>query len=126
MVVKKAAQHFRGPEKYGCAQAILKAFEEYCDAINDETIAAFKNFGGGRAEGGLCGALFAAEQLVGDAESIQLLRQRFLDAVGSVVCWEIRKLKRCSCEQCVELAAEILHDIAGDKKLKLTGPVQSD
>ena len=128
MVVKKAVQHFHGPEKYSCAQSILKAFEGYCEAIDDETIAAFKNFSGGRAEGGLCGALFAAEQLVDDAESIQLLRQRFLDAAGSVTCREIRKLKRCSCEQCVELAAGILHDISGDKKLKLklTGPARSD
>ena len=51
------------PESLNCAQAILKGFQQEF-GITDQEIEEFRNNGGGRAEGGICGALFAAEKLL--------------------------------------------------------------
>lgn len=55
--MKNAVDYFhKEPEKLNCAQSILKAWQEDFE-ISDETIEEFRQWGGGRAEGGVCGAL---------------------------------------------------------------------
>ncbi|MFC2149719.1 C-GCAxxG-C-C family (seleno)protein, partial [Candidatus Auribacterota bacterium] len=56
---------YHGKDKLNCAQAILKAFQP-ATGMTDEVIASFKSAGGGRAEGGVCGAIYAARQVVTD------------------------------------------------------------
>ena len=92
MSVEKARYHFHGPEKYNCAQAILKAFEE-AYAVSEDAIEAAKADGGGRVEGGRCGALHAARQVLGESPAADDVERRFAEAAGSVKCKEIRKLK---------------------------------
>ena len=63
---------------------------------------------GGRAEGGVCGALHAALRLSGKKETKEFLRREFVEKAGSEHCREIRRLKKLNCDRCVELAAKVL------------------
>ena len=62
----------------------------------------------GRAEGGCCGALHAACELVEDDAARRSLRAAFIAKAGSEKCRDIRKSGMLSCGQCVELAATLL------------------
>ena len=106
---KDAVKYYRGREGYNCAQSILKAYQEDLD-ITDEQIDEYKKFGGGRAEGGICGAIYATKVLVGNKEVSDLVQQSFDSASGAVTCKEIRKLKQLSCNGCVETASQLLCD----------------
>lgn len=103
-------QFFRGAERYNCAQAILKGFQEKF-SVPQEKIDEFKAYGGGRSEGGFCGALFAAKSLLGDNPEIKELEKRFAEETGGTRCRELRKLNKVSCAGCVGAAAELLHEI---------------
>ena len=109
MTARKASDHFHKEDKYNCAQAILKAFqEEY--AISQEMIDSYKINGGGRAENGLCGALFAAKTLLNDPSKTEVLEQAFTEKAGSCKCREIMILKMLPCADCVDLAAQIMDE----------------
>ncbi len=103
----KAAVHSYTKERLNCAQSILKAFGHRKDMSRNEIDAA-QAFGGGRAAGGVCGALHAALLLVDDPEKKRSLRESFAERAGSEKCREIRAKKIITCGQCVELAAELL------------------
>jgi len=107
---KIAADYFHGPERYNCAQAVLKTFQEK-HQIDDETIAKFKAFGGGRADQGLCGALFAATVLLKDTELLETLTQKFKERTSATTCRQIRKAGILSCRECVALAAELVEEL---------------
>ncbi len=102
-----AKQLFHGKEKYNCAQAILKAFQEHNNLTDDE-IARHKSSGGGKAEGGLCGALYAAKLHLDNVEDKASLEKSFVDKAQYTTCKEIKKNKTLSCVECVETAAELL------------------
>lgn len=51
------------PQNLNCAQAVLKGFQNEFQ-ISEKEIEEYRAWGGGRAEGGVCGALFAAERLL--------------------------------------------------------------
>lgn len=59
--IKKSAISFfhSAPNNYNCAQAIIKRFQDNSITyISDEKIEQdFRSKGGGRAEGGICGAI---------------------------------------------------------------------
>ena len=112
MVREKAVGHFHGPDGYNCAQAVLKAFEEHLGVTEDQ-ISAHAKLGGGRAEDGLCGALFAAKLLVESSGQAEELAERFTQKAGSQRCREIRKLKNLTCAQCVHNAAELVQSFRG-------------
>jgi hypothetical protein len=104
---EKALRYFRGVEQYNCAQAILKAFQdEY--GIPQKKIDEFAAFGGGRAKEGVCGALFAGQEIFDEDTRKQSLERAFSNAAGSSKCREIRKMNQLSCGECVELTAELL------------------
>jgi len=92
----------RAPERLNCAQAVLDAYQavtgRHVAAVND-----FKVFGGGRAPGGECGALYAACQCA--PESAAALRAAFAVRAGTTLC---RELDALPCEECVALAARLL------------------
>jgi hypothetical protein len=94
-------------EKKNCAQSILAGFSDIC-GVPDAEIDAARAAGGGRADGGVCGALHAALRLCGENETKETLQQQFVEKAGSERCREIRRLKKLSCEGCVELAAKVL------------------
>lgn len=111
----KAAIHSYTKEKLNCAQSILSAFRHRKDITQNEIDAAHA-FGGGKADGGLCGALHAALLLHDDHEKKQSLRESFAERAGSERCREIRARKILTCAQCVELAAELLEtDASGSE-----------
>jgi hypothetical protein len=101
-----AKSKFHGKENFNCAQAVLVAFQEET-GMSDEELKEFSAAGGGRVEGGICGALYAAEKLLGSAECGELSRQ-FNEQSGSLKCREIRKLGQLPCKDCVGLAARFV------------------
>jgi hypothetical protein len=107
--VTLAKQLFHGEEKYNCAQAILKAFQEHNKLTYDD-IVRHESSGGGRVEGGLCGALYAAKLLLDNAEDKAALERSFLDKAKYATCKEIKENKTLSCIQCIETAAELLRE----------------
>jgi hypothetical protein len=96
-------------EKKNCAQSILVGFRDAC-GVPEAEIDAARTAGGGRAEGGLCGALYAALRLSGENETKQTLQRQFVEKAGSERCSDIRQLKKLSCAECVELAATVLSE----------------
>lgn len=102
-----SAIHSYTKERLNCAQSILRAYGHRKDITQHEIDVALA-FGGGKAAGGVCGALHAALLLVDDPEKKQRLRESFAKRAGSELCREIRAKKLISCVQCVEHAAELL------------------
>jgi hypothetical protein len=105
-----AVRNFRGIEGYNCAQAILKVFQERFD-INPNLISQYAAHGGGNAEDGICGALYAVLQLAANYKLSEIVRERFEKEVGSVYCDEILCLGRLSCAGCIFTASKILKQI---------------
>ena len=98
-----ALSRFRKP--YNCAQTVYKSMGKH-HAISKEMVRELSAKGGGRAEGGLCGALYAALQFMDCQESKDRLIEEFENQGGSTQCREIRRAKRMSCHDCVATAAE--------------------
>jgi hypothetical protein len=107
-----AVSYFHGKEKYNCAQAVTKAFQEKLN-IPEHIIESYKNKGGGKAPGGVCGSFYAAQKLFDTPEDIAALKELFVKYAGSTQCNEIRKLKKVDCTGTVALAQRII------KKLKI-------
>lgn len=104
---QKALEHYKGAKKYNCAQAIMKAFQDFGD-YDDTFIEQYQAFGGGRADGGLCGALYAAKVIAESAGKADKVEKRFGKEAGSTICRTLRKEGHVSCRDCVALAARIL------------------
>ncbi len=107
MKIKKAEKLFHGIEGYNCAQAIFKTFQDEFN-IHDKLILDAKMNGGGRAEQGLCGALYAAQQIIPDIKFIATINNNFIQNGGSLYCKEIKKNKKLPCRECVKLAAQCI------------------
>jgi len=65
-------------------------------------------YGAGKAENGVCGALFAALSLLDNETDRHVITERFRASAGSTKCGEIRKLKRLKCHDCVDLVAQFM------------------
>ena len=105
----KASDFFHKEENFNCAQAVLKYAESH-EVVNEELIAEFRNFGGGKAPEGLCGALYAAQHIFNDNKKTGQTKVKFVNEAGSVTCREIRKGKKLSCTGCVDLAGRCLKE----------------
>ena len=105
---KHALERFRRPpEPLNCAQAVLYAYQKVSgDAAL--SISDMKALGGGRAPGGLCGALHTACTVA--PEKAESLKARFAEITGSVLCREMREANRHSCEVCVSESAQLLEE----------------
>lgn len=99
------------PTNFNCAQAVIHA---YASVSGDKThkVENFAKCGGGRVDGGTCGALYAACQVA--PEGAEAIRERFSERVGSTICREIKK-RSVLCETCVETAAELLEEAVGEQ-----------
>jgi len=103
---KKSEEYFHVlPEKLNCAQAILKGFQKEF-TISDTEIEEYRTWGGGRAEGGICGALFAAELLLRQAGKPSI-ENEFIAITGHRNCLDIKKGK-FPCLDCVRIADELV------------------
>lgn len=103
-----AKQVFRQPPvRLNCAQAVAHAWNAKTGQ-GPELVPALASCGGGRAPGGLCGALHAVHRIVGSSQGQAEATAAFAVRAGAVGCHEIRKLGQASCEACVEHAAEWL------------------
>ncbi len=109
MKKKDVVKYFRGKDKLNCAQAILKAYQGDFN-IKDHKITEFEKYGGGKAVGGLCGALFAVKSLIDNEDLLNQIEQRFHNSAGATTCGEIRKLKKLSCNKCVETISDSLDE----------------
>ncbi|MFI3290403.1 MAG: hypothetical protein R3Y46_00835 [Opitutales bacterium] len=99
---EKAVEIFRNP--YSCAQAVAVAFKgELSQGELDE----LKANSGGKAEGGICGALYAACQISNDKEGTCA---EFEKRAGHIRCIDLKTKGRVSCDNCVRIASEILAD----------------
>ncbi|MBO4804686.1 MAG: redox-active protein [Paludibacteraceae bacterium] len=103
-----AVYFHRPPESLNCAQSIMKGFQKEFQ-VSDAEIEEFRAWGGGRAEGGLCGALFAADTLL-KRRGLGSIASGFEKRVGYKTCKEI-KGKACSCPDCVRIADELLSEV---------------
>lgn len=108
-----ALEHFRGEQRYNCAQAVLKAYAPSV-GLKDACLERFAGFGGGQAPDGECGALFAAKSVFHDAAAKQAIEEEFIRAAGSRKCREIRKGRKFTCGQCVQAAADAVFVRLGD------------
>jgi hypothetical protein len=106
MIGEKALAWFHGEDNFNCAQAVLKAFQEEC-GVPDAEISEQVKSGGGRADGGVCGALFAA-MLLAAPEQAATIEACFVNETGSSRCREIRATGKLDCRACVALAARLL------------------
>jgi len=106
MPVERAVTAYRR-ERLNCAQSVLRAFQPEKN-VSDETIRDARAHGGGRAEAGLCGALYAALQLTEAPAARARMTETFVSKAGSCKCREIRLAARIPCVECVRLAAGLV------------------
>lgn len=93
--VERALEFYHNDAGYNCAQAVLATFEDCAAGVDQAVIDSMSACGGGHAEGGLCGALYAAHRLL-DEPGRELL-QPFVEAYGSAYCEHLIK-KDCCCD----------------------------
>ncbi len=94
------------PRPYNCAQAVYKSMEKH-HAISHAAVKELSAKGGGRAEGGICGALYATLQIIDDPAAQTEMKEYFEEHGGSIKCRELRNAKKMSCRDCVATAAEL-------------------
>jgi hypothetical protein len=102
MPINRAVTAFK-ENRLNCAQSVLHAFQQHRN-VSEEDIAQARRLGNGRAEDGLCGALYAALELVRDPSARDSLRSAFVAEAGSDKCDDIS----IPCVECVRLAASLL------------------
>ena len=95
-------------KRMNCAEAVAGAWQKATGKVSEVT-ENISEYGSGRAPLGLCGAVYAA-QLVSDKDTKAELTDRFAEAAGSLMCREIRSMRKLSCAACVELAAILLEE----------------
>ena len=93
------------PGNLNCAQAVLKGFQKEFQ-LTDQEIEEYRALGGGRAQDGICGALFSAERLLTQAGKPGITEE-FNKTAGETHCHAIKSLKY-SCFDCVKLADGLL------------------
>lgn len=86
------------PDMLNCAQSVAHM------AGHDEVVDSYRAFGGGRAEGGLCGALYAALQFIPE-EQREIVQEEFARKAGAVTCRDIKGTNKTPCQECVALGA---------------------
>lgn len=98
-----AENYFHGAEGYNCCQAILKTFEKKY-SVDERLLREGQKYGGGRAEGGECGALYALKLV--KEERYKEIKENLEKEVGSAKCKEIRGKGLISCKGCVKFIAK--------------------
>jgi hypothetical protein len=106
MPVTRAIKAYK-EERLNCAQSVLRAFQQH-RLIREDEIDEARRYGGGRAENGMCGALYAALSLTDDPFARDRVRSAFVETAGAETCRDIRRAARTPCVECVRIAASLL------------------
>lgn len=108
MIMKNnAVEYFTAvPKLHNCAQAVAEG------AGRKEMVADLAACGGGRAPGGLCGALYALLLLAPESEH-QNLKEAFKKEAGALTCCEIKSQKLYPCSECVRTASALSEKFLG-------------
>lgn len=93
------------PKRHNCAQAVLHGYQQISNDLS-LPVDSFQSLGGGRAPGGLCGAIHAACAVA--PEKSEVLKAQFAGLLGSFLCSDIRGQKKFTCDECVGQAADLL------------------
>lgn len=88
------------PRQHNCAQAVMAGCGD------PDRVADMADCGGGRAPGGLCGALHAAMLIRPDRA--EALSRAFAEAVGDTTCRGIKTGPKTPCAVCVATAERLL------------------
>lgn len=111
ILTKKAKDYFLGLEgkNLNCYQSVVYTFKDVFNLV-EEDIEEGLRFSGGRAPEGICGAIYAVKKLYEKKgnKDFDEFKNRFIEQNGSIICYEIRKKKKISCAECVEIATEYL------------------
>jgi hypothetical protein len=110
--MKEYAKEFHAKHLGNCAMAVAAAWLDAHQG-NPGEVEKFRTCGGGRAEGGLCGALYAAIQYRPDKKDE--LIQEFRKRCNGILCSEIRPLQTLTCNDRVSIAAELLDNLEAFK-----------
>lgn len=106
---KRAAEFFHlAPANWNCAQSIHKALQPLTGFSDQEIEALYRTYGGGRAPGGLCGAIYAVRTLLKSEEQAERATQTFSAEAGGLTCAQLRGRCGRSCQELVSLAEDIL------------------
>lgn len=107
----KAVETFHHPEyRHNCAQAIVNKWHSQFglpQSVIDDMIA----FGGGRSPEGLCGALYAAVELLPMADDKKQIIDEFRNITGQTKCRALKCDKKVTCEQCVDIADSLIEKV---------------
>lgn len=103
------AKEFYSNHTANCAEAIIKAFAKHFN-LDSSLIGKYKNCGSGAAPAGVCGAYFAARDLLqmNCSGKIDEFDKLFVSTAGDLHCPNIRKLKKLSCLGCIKTAADFV------------------
>lgn len=101
----KATDTFRNPS-YGhnCAQAVANKWKDLYKS--EDIVSEYSPYIGGRAPGGLCGAVFAAIQAV--PEHADEIKKEFIAICGAETCRAIKMETGTSCTVCVDTADKLV------------------
>ena len=114
MSIAKISQEYHANKRGNCAMSVAYGFARAAGKSEEESLQEaekFRNFGGGRAPDGLCGALHAARTLC--PEKACDIEDIFKNgAKGCTRCKEIRPQAVIPCTRCVELAGEALDTVS--------------
>ena len=101
----KATDTFRNPA-YGhnCAQAVANKWKELYGS--EDIVKEYSPYVGGKAPGGLCGAVFAAMQAVPDHS--EEIRKEFVELCGAETCRAIKMESGTPCAVCVDTADKLV------------------
>ena len=88
------------PYNHNCAQCLAHRF-----GLPADTVAEMRAYGGGRAPGGLCGALYAATQLA--PEAAPEILAAFQQQLGATRCRDLKTAGRVPCLQCIATAQSL-------------------
>ena len=110
MTIAEESKKFHADNRGNCAMSVAYGYaiaKGKSEAEALEIADKFKNAGRGIAPGGICGALYAAKELVPEkAAAIEEVFRR--ETQTFTKCAEIRPNKILPCTRCVELAGEAL------------------
>ncbi|MDX9866344.1 MAG: hypothetical protein RBT78_00310 [Kiritimatiellia bacterium] len=107
--MRETAETYHRQRRGNCAQAVAHAWE---NKVGDpgKTAGRFAGCGGGRAPGGLCGALYASCTLAGTAAA-DAIKTAFAERSGGHhTCRAVRATHSLTCNECVGLAAALLEE----------------
>lgn len=114
----KCTETFRTPPfRHNCAQAVAYKYAALLGLTPQEALDRFAGCAAGRAPGGLCGALYAAQCAAPD--KAREIEGEFKEATnGFTTCADIKGLSGTPCPVCVDTIDSILEGLASGKREK--------